>query len=255
MTTPPHDPAGAPPAPRRTRAGAVIVGPTVRARYLPGLLAGLPLLAAVLSPFAAAGLQQMRFSRLRAGHDGLLEQLLAPAWAQLVLGGVLLWLLFALWGLVPLLFTRRVVLLDEERGELTLRRGVRRAGTAAVSDVEFAIGEALRGGMAVIALRGEGDAPQRQWLVPEIGWDAASFDGLRVLQAAAGLPPAPPRAVLVAQDREEHRLRTQRELAARLGMQWRAEYEHDGAAFQAEFDRVRRVLGGREEPREGDPRP
>ncbi len=241
--------------PRRTRDGAVIVGPTVRARYLPGLLAGLPLLSAVLSPFAATGIQQLRFSRLRAGHDELLEQLLAPAWVQLVAGGLLLWSLFALWGLVPLLFTRRVVLLDEATGELVLRRGLRRAGTAQVADVEFAIGEAMRGGMAVIGLRTEGDGPQRQWLVPEVGWDAASFDGLRVLRAAAGLPPAPPRAVLIAQDREQHRLRTQRELADRLGMPWRAEYEHDGAAFQAEFDRVRRVLGGREEPREGDPRP
>src|SRR5690606_18681233 len=35
-TTPPADPAATAPAPRRTRSGEVLVGPSVRARYLPG---------------------------------------------------------------------------------------------------------------------------------------------------------------------------------------------------------------------------
>ena len=78
-TTPPADPAATAPAPRRTRGGEVLVGPSVRARYLPGALIGLPLVSLLLSPFAGAGLQQWRISRLRGGHDGLLEQLLAPA--------------------------------------------------------------------------------------------------------------------------------------------------------------------------------
>lgn len=95
----------------------------------------------------------------------------------------------------------------------------------------------------------------RQWVVPEIGWDAASFDGLRVLQTAAGFRPAPPREVLVREERRGRVEAAHRELAARLGMPWREEYAHDEDAFQAEFDRVRRVLGGREGPRDGDPRP
>src|SRR5699024_466459 len=41
-TTPPADPAATAPAPRRARSGEVLVGPSVTARYLPGVLIGLP---------------------------------------------------------------------------------------------------------------------------------------------------------------------------------------------------------------------
>lgn len=253
----PADAAEAAPAPRRTRSGAVIIGPSLRARYAPGVLIGLPLVSLLLSPFAGAGLQQWRRSRLRDGQDGLLEQLLAPAWSQLLLGALLLWALLALWALVPLLMTHRVVLLDAQRGTLTLRRGLRTVDRAQLAEVEYAVGEAGRGGLALIGIRGPGpdDRPPRRWVVPEVGWDAESFDGLRVLQGAAGLRPAPPRAALLREERRARRARTHRELADRIGMPWREEYENDDAAFQAEFDRVRRVLGGREPAKEGDPRP
>lgn len=243
-------------APRRTRTGQVIIGPTVGARYRPGALIGLPLIAVLLSPFAGAGIQQWRASRLLEGRDGLLEQLLAPAWTQLLLGALLLWALFALWSLVPLLLTQRTILLDERAGTLALRRGPRVVERAQLAQVEYAVGEAERGGMALVGVTGpdpEPDAPTRQWIVPEVGWDSASFDGLRVLQAAAGLRAAPSRGVLREENRRLRRISRQQELAARLGMPWREEYEHDEAAFQAEFDRVRRVLGGREPAREGDP--
>ncbi|MGO3288385.1 hypothetical protein [Brachybacterium sp.] len=250
------EPADPDPSPRRTRAGAVIVGPTVRARYTPGALIGLPLVSLLLSPFAGAGIQQWRYSRLRDGQDGLLEQLLAPAWVQLLLGAAMLWVLFALWALVPLLLTQRVVLLDEDQGSVALRKGLRIIQRAPVSQVDHAVGEAERGGMALIGIRTPGGVgqPLQQWVIPEVGWDAASFDGLRVLQAAAGLRPAPPRAELVRENRRVRRARSHRELADRLGMPWREEYEHDDAAFQAEFDRVRRVLGGKEQARDADPR-
>lgn len=244
----------APPAPRRTRSGQVIIGPTVGARYRPGALIGLPLVSALLSPFAGAGLQQWRASRLQAGHDGLPEQLLAPAWTQLLLGALLLWALFALWALVPLLLTQRTVLLDEGEGTIALRKGPRIVERAPLAQVEHAVGEAERGGMALIGVSTQDpEAPPRQWIVPEVGWDGASFDGLRALQAATGLRPAPPREVLRQENRRRRRIERQRELAARLGMPWRAQYEDDEEAFQAEFDRVRRVLGGREPAREGDP--
>ena len=113
----------------------------------------------------------------------------------------------------------------------------------------------MRGSLGLIGVRAPEQQEVRQWVVPEIGWDAASFDGLRVLQAAAGFRPAPPREVLVREERRGRVEAAHRELAARLGMPWREEYAHDEAVFQAEFDRVRRVLGGREEPRDGDPRP
>ncbi|MGP9537649.1 hypothetical protein ACT3SP_06530 [Brachybacterium sp. AOP43-C2-M15] len=257
-------PDASPPAPRRTRGGSVIVGPTVRARFLPGALIGLPLVSVLLSPFAGAGLQQWRSSRLRSGQDGLLEDLLAPAWTQLLLGALALWVLFSLWALVPLLLTHRVVLLDERNGRISLRRGLRSVDSAVLSQVDYAVGEAERGGMALIGLRDAvgaadrargGDGSVRQWVVPGVGWDGESFDGLRVLQASVGLTPAPPRAELVRENRRLRLARSHRELADRLGMPWREEYEHDEAAFQAEFDRVRRVLGGRERRRDGDPAP
>ena len=254
-TTPPADPAATVPAPRRTRTGEVLVGPSVRGRYLPGALIGLPLVSLLLSPFAGAGFQQWRISRVRDGHDGLLEQLLTPAWTQLLLGALALWALFALWALVPLLLTRTVVLLDEQALTLRLRKGLRTRDRAALGEVEYAVGEAVRGSLGLIGVRAPEQQEVRQWVVPEIGWDAASFDGLRVLQAAAGFRPAPPREVLVREERRGRVEAAHRELAARLGMPWREEYAHDEDAFQAEFDRVRRVLGGREGPRDGDPRP
>lgn len=244
------------PGPRRTRSGAVIVGPTVAARYVPGALIGLPLISVLLSPFAGAGLQQWRLGRLRGGHDGLLEQLLSPAWVQLLTGALLLWALFALWAIVPMLVTHRVVHLDEAAGTLTLRKGLRTTDRADLSQVDHAVGEAERGSIALIGLRARprhGEPEDRQWVVQEIGWDARSFDGLRVLQAAAGLRPAPPRGVLVRENRRRRIARSNHELAERLGMPWRPQYEYDEEAFRAEFDRVRRVLGGKEEPRPADP--
>ncbi|MGO3502805.1 MAG: hypothetical protein ACTIN5_07240 [Brachybacterium tyrofermentans] len=270
MTAPqPPDAALATPSPRRTRGGAVIVGPTIRARYVPGALIGLPLVSLLLSPFAAAGLQQWRFGRLRQGHDALLEQLLAPAWVQLLLGALLLWALFALWGIVPMLLTHRVVRLDEASGTLALRKGLRTVDRAELGQLDYAVGEAERGSIALIGIRdaehGPGAAPARprsrggeapttrQWVVQEIGWDAASFDGLRALQTLSGLRPAPPRGVLVRENRRLRIARANHELADRLGMRWRPEYEHDETAFRVEFDRIRRVLGGKEKPRPGDP--
>lgn len=265
----PPDAALAAPSPRRTRGGAVIVGPTIRARYVPGALIGLPLVSVLLSPFAAAGIQQWRFGRLREGYDSLLEQLLAPAWMQLLLGALLLWALFALWGIVPMLLTHRVVHLDEASGALALRKGLRTVDRAQLGQLDYAVGEAERGSIALIGIRDAEHAPgaaparprsrggeastSRQWVVQEIGWDAASFDGLRALQTLSGLRPAPPRAVLVRENRRQRIARANHELADRLGMPWRPEYERDETAFRDEFDRVRRVLGGKEKPRPGDP--
>ncbi|WP_246958056.1 hypothetical protein [Brachybacterium sp. Marseille-Q7125] len=246
-------PAAAPsaPAPRRTRRGAVLVGPSLAARYRPLVLMGLPLLAILLSPFAATALQAWHRRRVRAGHDGLVEQILGLATVQLVLGALLLWGLFALWALVPLVLTRTVVLFDADAGTLRLRKGLRITDRATLADVDHAVGEAERGGMALIGLRG----PERHWTIPEVGWDAASFDGLRALQAAAGFTPVPPREQILVEHRRTRGEARNRELAARVGMPWREEYAQDDAAFRTEFDRIRRVLGGIEQPREGDPTP
>lgn len=235
----------------------MIIGPTIAARYVPGALIGLPLVSLLLSPFAGAGLQQWHRGRLREGRDGLLEQLLSPAWVQLLLGSLLLWALFALWAIVPLLLTHRVVLLDEAERTLTLRKGLRTVDRADLPEVDYAVGEAERGSIALIGVRARpvrAEGEVRQWVVQEIGWDAESFDGLRVLQAAAGLRPAPPRGELVRENRRVRVARANRELAERLSMPWRPEYESDEIAFRQEFDRVRRVLGGKEKPRPGDPR-
>lgn len=236
----------------------MVVGPTIWARYRPGLLYGLPLLSVLLSPFGGIAIQTWRSARLHAGHDGLVEQLLAVTGVQLLLGAVGLWILCGLWAVVPLVLTHRAVLFDERTGTLILRRGLRAADRADLAQVRYATGDAERGGLGLIGLTSEpgaAESAERQWVVPETGWDDAGFDGLRVLQAAAGLRPAPPRPALVAEARRARRERGNRELAARLGMPWRAEYAHDEAAFQAEFDRVRRVLGGRAPRRDGDPEP
>src|SRR5699024_351215 len=113
------------PQPRRTRRGAVIVGPSIGARYRPGALIGLPLISLVLSPFAGAGIQQWLAARTRTGHEGRLEQLLASAWSQLLIGWLLLWALFALWAIVPMVLTHRVALLEQSTCVLLLRRGPR----------------------------------------------------------------------------------------------------------------------------------
>ena len=184
-----------------------------------------------------------------------MSDLLAPTWAQLLLGALALWALFALWALVPLLLTRTLVLLDEERRTLRLRKGLRTRDRGSLDEVEYAVGEAVRGSLGLIGVRTPGQAQPRQWVVPEIGWDDASFDGLRTLQAATGFTPAPPRAELMAEHVRSRREAAHRELATRLDMPWREEYAQDDAVFRAEFDRVRRVLGGKEPPREGDPEP
>ena len=252
MSTPPADDAA--PLPRRTRAGAVVVGPTALSRWRPLALVGLPMVAVLLGTFVATALAQWQRSRVAAGHHGLLEQALGHGAVQLLAGAVLLWALLALWALVPILATHRLVLLDERAGTLELRRGLRTADRAHLDQVAFAVGAPERGSVGLIGGdRGGEDA--EPWRVPEIAWDEAAFDGLRVLQAAAGLRPAPPRHVLAARARSARRSAAHRELAARAGMPWRAEYEQDERAFRAEFDRVRRVLGGKEPPRDGDPRP
>ena len=248
------------PQPRRTRRGAVIVGPSIGARYRPGALIGLPLVSLVLSPFAGAGIQQWVRTRIRAGHEGWLEHVASPAWSQLLIGWLLLWALFALWAIVPMVLTHRVALLEQSTGVLVLRRGLRTADRAEAAEVEYAVGEAQRGSIALIGVRTGGarrggEKEERRWVIPEIGWDDASFDGLRVLQSRVGVPPAPPRPVLVAEARRQRRAELHREYARRLGMPWKEEYAHDEDAFQAEFDRLRRVLGGKERARPGDPLP
>lgn len=234
----------------------MLVGPRIRSRFFPAALIGLPMVSVLLGTFPAAALQQWRAIRVRAGHDGLLEQLLAPWPVQLLAGMLVLWALLAAWMLVPLALTRRVVTFDEATGALEQRTGLRRTGRARIEDVVYAVGEPERGGTALIGLRaGDPDASATSadddpvvWAVPHIGWDDASFDGLRVLQGAAGLNPAPPRLLLLAQARAARLRQVDRELARRLDMPWRDEYDHDHAAFQREFDRVRRVLGGKEPP-------
>lgn len=238
-----------PPAPRRTRGGLVIIGPTVRSRCLPGVLIGLPLLCLLLCPLAAAGIDQWADARAAAGRTVPLSALLHDPWGQLLAGWLGLWALLALWALLPMLLAHRTALLDEEAGTLRLRRGLRTGAPEPVAAVVYAVGEAERGYDALIGL-GAPTAPEelaaRRWRIPHIGWDDASFDGLRALQAAAGLRPAPPRAVLAAQARRRRRESAHREMAERIGMPWRPEYAHDEAAFQRDFDHARRVLGGKE---------
>ena len=250
----PDGPVAEPPAPRRTRSGAVVVGPTAIARWRPLALVGLPIIALLLCPFAATGIAQWQQGRAAAGLDDLLTRALGHGALQLLAGAIVLWILFALWALVPILATHKVALLDEDARTLALRRGLRTAGTTPLAQVVYAVGEAERGSTGLIGVDRGGEEPER-WTLPEVAWDEESFDGLRVLQAAAGLRPAPSRRVLAALARRSRRGAAHRELAARLGMPWRPEYEEDEAAFRAEFDRVRRVLGGKEPPREGDPRP
>lgn len=247
------DPAA--PVPRRTRRGAVVIGPTVGARWGPGALLGLPIVALLLSPFAGAGLDQWRRMRLLDGPQGWMEEILAHGWAQILIGAGLLWALFAVWALVPMLATHQVVLFDDRSGELRLRKGLRTLDTARLEDVVHAVGEAERGRIGRIGMVDGVRREHREWIVPEVGWDSASFDGLRALQEAAGLRTAPERQELVLEARRIRREAQHRELAARAGMPWRPEYAVDEAAFQQEFDRVRRVLGGKEPAQDGDPRP
>lgn len=264
------------PRPRRTRRGEVLVGPSVGARYRPGALVGLPLISLVLSPLIATaletGIRSVISRRIAAGHppSALPSSLLPiPYPVLLILGFLVAWALLALWALVPLVLTSRAVLLDEERGTVVLRRGLRRSAPRELSDVLWAVGGAERDAVALVGLTDPGSPPETddghgdgeadgdeadddevaqpiQWVVPAIGWDDASFDGLRALQAATGFPAAPPRPVLAAVARRQRQAQAHREMADRILMPWREEYAADPAAFQRDFDHARRVLGGKE---------
>jgi hypothetical protein len=242
--------ASAPPEPRRTRRGEVVVGPTLLSRFRPGALYGLPLVAALLSPLGGAGIEQVLSNPGAREAVGPLLRPLSLMPVQLVLGWSALWLLFAVWALIPLVLVNRMVLLDENTGDLRLRRGLRTRAHGPVSEVAAAVGDPDRGGMAVIDF-----ADGSQWRVPDVGWDGRAFDGLRVLQQAAGLPVAPDHRTLRARSLRYTRMREDQESAARVGMPWREDYAWDRDAFRTEFDRRRRVLGGKEPARPGDATP
>lgn len=235
------------PAPRRTRTGAVLIGPPLASRYIPGAFLGLPVLALVLSPIGGAGVQQFVHNRVREGARGPLVDLMSTMAAQIVVGGVVMWALFALWALVPLTVVHRTVLFDVDTGELLLRKGPRTVGRRRTDEVTAAYGDPRRQGMGVLEF-GE----DQHWTIPEIGWDREAFDGLRMVQQAAGLPIAPPRAEILAEDSRARHERMNRVSAQRIGMPWREEYATDRDAFRTEFDHRRRVLGGKEDPRPGE---
>lgn len=247
------------PRPRRTRRGEIVVGPTIGARYGPGALLGLPIVSLVLTPLGAAGVEEVLLGRARDGSGWARALLTGPA--PYVLAFTALWALLALWALVPLVLAQKVVLLDPARGTVVRRRGLgRRRDHRPVGDVVWAVGEADRQAIALIGVlpggqeaartlaeRPDGaEAEVEQWQVPHVGWDAASFDGLRALQERAGLEPAPPRSVLLLRAHRVHQLQAHGELAERVGMEWLPAYDEDPARFQRDFDHARRVLGGKE---------
>src|SRR5690625_7376517 len=105
-----------------------------------------------------------------------------------------------------MLLTHRVALLEQSTGVLLLRRGPRTVDRAETDEIEYALGEAERGSIALIGVRAAGERrrggqEERRWVSPELGRDAASSDGPRTLQSAAGLRPAPPRPALGADAR------------------------------------------------------
>ena len=221
------------PQPRRTRRGDIVIGPSVLSRLRPGLIWGVPLLALLLGAFAS-GVMRRRWEQI----DQLPELLI---W---VLGVVVMGMVIALVAAVALILTHPTVVFDQSAGTLRRRRGlIRRGPTRQLADLQYAAGEAERSSFGLLGFAQTEKHPAEQWVIPHLGWDDASFDGLRVLQAAARYPVAPPRpvaarAALAA--RVEH---TDRELAARYEMPWKPEYaDHD--RFLADFDERRRELGG-----------
>lgn len=252
--------AAAEPAPRRTRRGQIIIGPSVASRWLPLALAGMPLVALVLSPLASAGLEQWRFARLLAHGPDAITDLLDPPLLSLLIAAVAVWILLALWALVPILATYRAVVLDPERRVIAPRTardvlGLRTSAARAraerpLGEIRRALADPERQGTGLVELdrpdaAGESEEPET-WSIPHLGWDDAGFDGMRALQCAIGQPVAAPRRVLLAQARVLDRARSDREVAERLGMPWREEYARDHAAFRRDLDHARRVLGGKE---------
>lgn len=261
------DPSAPPPAPCRTRRGEIVVGPSFASRYTPGALVGLPIVCLFLTPLGAAGIEQVVARPSLA--DAAWARALAGSPLALVVAFLGLWGLLALWAALPLALTRRVVLLDADAGTVSRRRGLGpRQAPRPLGDVLWAVAEADRDAIALIGLHAGGQDGYRaeaqrlaaaappgqepdeptgeQWSVPHIGWDDASFDGLRALQAAAGLRPSPPRPWLLADARRQRLARAHREMAERIAMPWQDAYEDDPALFQRDFDRARRVLGGKE---------
>lgn len=213
----------------RTRAGEVLVGPTIRSRISPGLRYGLPIIAVLCAPIAGSILQ-----RHFQVYDG-------PGVVLLLLAGaVVVYLLGALLGVVTLAGTRSAVIFDERDGTISQQRGFRRrSAPRPLSEIHYAVGDAEKNSVALIGFR-EGE----QWVIDHIAWDDASFDGLRVLQRAVDLPVAPARHELAAQALHARVLSTHQQLAERFGMTWQTEYE-ERETFLSAFDEHRRALAAR----------
>src|SRR5690625_8006828 len=102
-----------------------------------------------------------------------------------------------------MLLTHRVALLEQSTGVLLLRRGPRAVDRAETAEIEYAVGEAERGSIALIGGRAAGERRRggqegRRWVIPEAGRDDASFDGRRTVPSDPRLRPARPAAALVA---------------------------------------------------------
>jgi hypothetical protein len=230
MSAPGSEPS--PPGGLPTR-GRVRVGPRPLRRVLPLWLVGGSVVALVLSGFAADTWRSVGVGLpLVLGH--------VVGWATLMV------VLLALAWLVLGRETALVVDLDARTlhrrtpGSL-LERG--RRETRPLADLRT-ISEDPDGD-ALLEVRADGEDEPEVWSVPHVGWDDASWDGLRALQAAADLPVAPPLAEARHRVRRAVEIVHQREAAAAVALPWRAEYDDDPEAFRRAYDARRQELAAR----------
>lgn len=225
------------------RAGTVRVGPHPLRRILPLWLVGGSVVALVFSGFAADTWRSVGVDLpALAGY--------AVGWATLMV------VLFVLVGIV---FGREASLrVDLDARRMRWRRPGTLLGRGQREDRSL---DALRSvqehpdGSAVLEIRADHEEEAVLWEIEHVGWNHRSWDGMRALQRARGLPVSPP---LDAARQQAHRaleIVHQREAARAVGLEWIPDYEEDPAVFQRDYDARRRELAGRDRAPAGHRRP
>lgn len=219
------------------RAGTAEVGPHPLRRVLPLWLVAGTVVALVFSGFAADTWRSVGIDLPPlAGY--------AVGWATLMVALlVLAWLVFG--RETPLRVDLDARTMRWRRPGALLERGHRE--DRPLADLRSV--QEHPDGSAVLEVRADHEDAAAFWEIAHVGWNRSSWDGMRALQLAAGLPVSPPLEEARHRAHRAAEIVHQREAARAVGLDWIPEYDRDPAAFQRDYDARRRELAGRARPR------